>query len=109
MTRCSGSLLAEMVRRLVQALSPSRVYLFGSQAKDRADRESDIDLLVVVPDTEAHPRELARRGRRSLWGLRVAVDLVVCTESELEKWAHASCNLIHTAVENGRLLYGAGG
>ena len=42
---------------------------------------------------------------RSLWGMAVPVDLVVCTVSEMQKWSKASCNVIHTAVQKGRLLY----
>lgn len=109
MRECTADLLDEIVGRLVEELRPLRVYVFGSHAVGTPDRDSDVDLLVVVEDTATPTRDLARRGRRSLWGLRVPVDLVVCTVSEMEKWSHVSCNLIHTAVEKGRLLYVAGG
>jgi predicted nucleotidyltransferase len=104
MRECSEELLGEITRRLTEALRPSRVYLFGSQARGDADGDSDLDLLVVVPDTDTPPRELARLGRKSLWGMGVPVDIVVCTESELAKWSQVRCNIIHTAVEKGRLL-----
>ena len=103
----SGELLAEIVRRLTDVLHPLEIHLFGSQAGGSADRDSDIDLLVVVPETETPPRELARRGRRSLWGTRVPVDIVVCTASEKEKWSRVACNLIHTVSQKGRRLYAA--
>ena len=109
MKECPEDLLDEIVRRLVSALHPVRVYLFGSHASGTPDRDSDIDLLVVVPDTVPSGREVARAGRKSLWGLRVPVDLVVCTASEMQKWSRVSCNVIHTAVEKGRLLYASGG
>jgi len=105
MTECPEDLLDEIVRRLVNALHPMQVYLFGSHATGTPDQDSDIDLLVVVPDNVPASRDLARAGRKSLWGLRVPVDLIVCTASELHKWSQAHCNVIHTAVEKGRLLY----
>jgi len=105
MKECSEELLGEIMRRLVVALHPNRVYLFGSQARGDADGDSDMDLLVVVPDTDTAPRELARLGRKSLWGMGVPVDIIVCTESELAKWSQVRCNVIHTAVEKGRLLF----
>ena len=37
--------LAEVVRRLVAAYQPERVYLFGSVARGDADLDSDYDLL----------------------------------------------------------------
>jgi len=105
MGKFSQELLHEITRRVVAALQPSRVYLFGSQARGDVDGDSDVDLLVVVPDTDTPPRELARLGRRSLWGMGVPVDLVVCTDSDLAKWSAVRCNVIHTAVEKGRLLF----
>ena len=40
--------LNEAVRRLVAALQPERIYLFGSRARGDFDADSDWDLLVVV-------------------------------------------------------------
>jgi hypothetical protein len=35
--------LGEIVRRLVATLTPARIYLFGSRARDDADDDSDYD------------------------------------------------------------------
>ena len=47
--------IEQIVHRLVAALAPERIYLFGSQAREDAGPDSDYDLLVVVP-TSALPR-----------------------------------------------------
>ena len=39
-----------MTRRLVEFYRPARIYLFGSEARDEAGPDSDLDFLVVVPD-----------------------------------------------------------
>jgi predicted nucleotidyltransferase len=52
-------LLAEIVRRLVEAYQPERIYLFGSKARGDAGPDSDYDLMVVVPDSA--PPERRRR------------------------------------------------
>jgi predicted nucleotidyltransferase len=39
--------LTEAVERLVRAIDPERILLFGSFAKGQAGRRSDIDLIVV--------------------------------------------------------------
>ena len=41
--------LQEAVKRIVAAAKPSRVILFGSYARNRADRNSDLDIMVVKP------------------------------------------------------------
>jgi len=40
------SALQAVVNRLVKALQPFRIYLFGSRAEGRAHPDSDFDLLV---------------------------------------------------------------
>src|SRR5260370_14031 len=49
--------LAEVVRRLVAAYQPERVYLYGSVARGDAGPDSDYDLLVVVPDDAPAERQ----------------------------------------------------
>jgi predicted nucleotidyltransferase len=39
-----------IVRRLVDAYHPERVYLFGSVARGEAGKNSDYDFMVIVPD-----------------------------------------------------------
>ncbi len=108
MKEFSKELCDEIVNRLASTLHPVKIYLFGSCAYGTANQGSDIDLLVVVPDTQLSQRELARCGRRSLWGMRIPVDLIVCTASEMQKWSPINCNLIHTVVQKGQLIYEAG-
>ena len=60
----SNSVIETIVQRLVTALSPERIYLFGSQARGDAGPDSDYDFLVVVR-TSTLPRY-----RRDQEGLR---------------------------------------
>ena len=53
-------ILAEIVRRLVEAFHPERIYLFGSHARGEAGPDSDYDLLVVVPDSAPPERRSSR-------------------------------------------------
>lgn len=101
--------LDDIVDRLVKALDPVEIYLFGSNVGGSPDDHSDVDLLVVVDDAQASPRELARRGRRSLWGIGIPVDLLVCTTTEMGKWSQVPCNLIHTVAQEGQRVYAAAG
>ena len=105
MKELSAELINEITNRLTDALQPLKIYLFGSHACGDADRDSDIDLLVVVPDTDKSTREIARQGRVSLRGLMFPLDLIVCTHSQIQKWSDVKCTLIYTVIRKGRLIY----
>ena len=105
----SKDILDEIINRLIGALHPEAIYLFGSHVRGSADRDSDVDLLVVVDDSLESPRELARTGRRSLWGIGIPIDLIVCTSAEMDKWSKVHCNLIHTVTQEGQKVYAAAG
>lgn len=105
MRELDSDILAEITKRLMRSIEPEKVYLFGSYAADTADKYSDIDLLAVIADTQQPAREIARRGRASLRSLMFPVDLIVCTKSQMQKWADVKCTLIYTVIRKGKLIY----
>lgn len=98
-------LLAEIVRRLVEAYQPERIYLFGSKARGEEGPDSDYDLLVVVPD-DATPRQRdSKLAYETLWGVGTAADVIVWEKSRFERRKHVVCSLPATVLREGRLLY----
>jgi len=105
MKELSAELISEITKRLTDALHPLKIYLFGSHAADNADQGSDVDLLIVVPDTNQSRHDLALKGRANLRDFMIPMDLIVCTHSEIEKWQNVKCTLIYTVMRKGKLLY----
>ncbi len=105
MKEISTELLDEITKRLAESIHPERIYLFGSHATGIADDDSDVDLLIVVPDTNQSRHDLALKGRANMRDLIIPMDLVVCTHSEIEKWENVKCTLIYTVMRKGKLLY----
>jgi predicted nucleotidyltransferase len=101
-------LLDELVKRTVEAVHPLRIILFGSAARDAMGPDSDLDLLVVVPDG-AHRRRTAQAIYRSLAGLGFAKDVVVATESDLRQYGDNPSLVIYPALIQGKELYHATG
>jgi uncharacterized protein len=97
--------LAEIVRRLVEAYQPQRIYLFGSVARGKAGPDSDYDLLVVVADDAPPERKRSRLAYQVLWGTGVAADVLVCTRSYFEARRHLKASLPATILREGRLLH----
>ena len=99
--------LAEIVRRLVKAYEPERVYLFGSHARGDEWPNSDYDLLVIVPESADAERRRSRLAYIVLRGTGTAADVIVCTRSYFESRLHLRASLPATVVREGRLLYAA--
>jgi len=99
--------LREMVRRLVEAMQPERIYLFGSQARGDASDESDYDLLVIVREATQPRHKLARMAFRTLCGVGVSKDVVVLTLDEFERKKTVPASLPATVLREGNLLYAA--
>lgn len=98
--------IREITRRVVAALQPERVVLFGSYAWGQPDAQSDVDLYVIVPDRDEPSYRAARRAYRALRGVRVPVDLVVRSRGESERNAGVVSTLDHEALARGVPVYG---
>jgi predicted nucleotidyltransferase len=99
--------LAEVVRRLVEAYQPERIYLFGSVARGDSGADSDYDLLVVVPDNAQTERRRSRLAYEVLRGTGIAADVLVCTRSYFEDRRSLKASLPGTVLREGRLLHAA--
>lgn len=98
--------LPEIVRRLVESLQPSTIYLFGSVAAGRPGPDSDIDLLVVLPQSSlsfyqraavAYRRGAASACRWMFWSTRVRSSNRATLPVSFER----------TVCQRGRVLYAA--
>ena len=99
--------LSEIVRRLVAAYAPERIYLFGSIARGDSGPDSDYDLLVVVPDHAPPDRRDGGLAYRALWGVGAAVDAVICTSGWFHARTHLKASLPGTVLREGRLIHAA--
>jgi predicted nucleotidyltransferase len=99
-------LLDELVQRIVAAVHPRRIVLFGSAARGSMGAHSDLDVLVVMPDG-VHRRQTAQALHRALADLGVAKDLVVVTESDVREHGDNPSLVLFPALREGRELYRA--
>lgn len=97
-------LLDEVVRRIVDAVQPVRIVLFGSAVRGALGPHSDLDILVIMPDG-THRRRTAQCIYRSLFALGIPKDVVVVTESDVKDLGTNPSLVIRPALEEGRELY----
>ena len=98
--------LDELVRRIVDAVHPLRIIMFGSAARGEMTPDSDVDVLVVMPDS-THRRRTAQHLHGRMYGLDVSVDILVATETDLQRYGESLGMIYRTVLEEGRELYAA--
>ena len=99
-------LLQEITRRIVTSVEPRRVLLFGSAVRGNMTRDSDLDVLVVMR-ASAHRRQTAQKIYRNLHGTGIAVDIIVATEKDIERFGNSAGTILKSALQEGRVLYEA--
>jgi uncharacterized protein len=98
--------LDEIVRRIVDAVHPLRIILFGSAARGQTGPYSDFDLLVVMPDG-THRRHTAQGLHSHLGGIPTPVDILVTTPSLLERHRDNIGLIYRTVLLEGKEIYAA--
>ena len=97
--------LDDIIQRVVEVAQPEQVILFGSAARGDMGPNSDVDLLVVKDG--ANRRGLSARIRRNLYGIRAAVDVIVVTPDDLERFKDSHGLVIKPALREGTVVYEA--
>ena len=99
-------ILDEIRRRIVEAVSPQRIILFGSRARGEGRQDADYDL-VVVAESDAAPWETNARIQKAHADLRIRKDIVLYTPSDFERYSGWLSSVARRAAEEGRVLYEA--
>ncbi|MDA1190475.1 MAG: nucleotidyltransferase domain-containing protein [Candidatus Poribacteria bacterium] len=97
----------EMSQRIVAKFHPTRVLLFGAYARGDATANSDVELLVVMPD-ETDTRQTDLAIRRLLKGGSLPKNVVVTTPEELERRGKMFGSVLREALDEGVTLYSDG-
>jgi predicted nucleotidyltransferase len=97
--------LLRLIRdRVVQRFQPIRLILFGSRARGDARPDSDVDLLVVLPDAP-DKRAVAVEIRRALHDLPVGKDVIVTTPEEIAVRGDLVGSVLRPALREGKVIF----
>ena len=96
-------ILNDIIARIVDVVEPEKIILFGSAARGGADRHSDVDLLVIKEDGDS--LDLMARIYRRLYGVGAAVDAIVVSPEDVERYRDSHALVIKPALEHGTVVY----
>jgi predicted nucleotidyltransferase len=92
------------LQRIVTALrpwAPERIILFGSHARGDARPESDLDILVVLPDAQAVTRRTVVDMRLAIGQVAVDYDLLITSHADFEWRRHYVGTIEYPAAHEG--------
>jgi predicted nucleotidyltransferase len=99
-------LLSDIINRLVNEFRPENIFLFGSHVWGTPHKDSDLDLLVIITDSNYSPSKRSSIAYRCLRDIPYPLDILVKTRKEIEKFAQIPISLEHQILNKGRCLYG---
>ncbi|MGH9843787.1 MAG: nucleotidyltransferase domain-containing protein [Blastocatellia bacterium] len=99
--------IRKICRRIAEEIKPEKIILFGSHAYGRPTRESDLDLLVVMP-YEGSPLAQAVKIGRQL-NLMIPMDLLVRTREQVATRLAMDDFFMREILERGKVMYEAHG
>lgn len=99
------AILDDIIWRVVEAAQPERIILFGSAARGEMGPHSDVDLLIIRQG--GNSRRLMGQMYRRLHGVGAAVDAVMVSPGDVERYKDSHALVIKPALAEGRVVYDA--
>ena len=106
MARVIQEVLNAIIQRIVEVAQPDQIILFGSAAREEMGPHSDVDLLVVKGG-EFDQGRLLGDIYLNLHGVGQAVDILVVTPQQIERYRNTHCLVIAPALREGKEIYHA--
>ncbi|GJQ26404.1 MAG: hypothetical protein HBSAPP02_14360 [Phycisphaerae bacterium] len=104
--KLSDETLTIAVRRLVEALSPRAIYLFGSHARGVPRTGSDVDLMVLL-ESDCISGDDYRKAYAAVRPSGLPIELHFSTQERFNRYADVFGSFQHEIRQKGIRLYAA--
>ncbi|MEK6647574.1 MAG: nucleotidyltransferase domain-containing protein [Candidatus Firestonebacteria bacterium] len=96
--------IEEIKEKIIKAISPEKIILFGSYGRGKVTEDSDVDL-VVIWNSNLNPHKRNMKIRRLFPHRNFSLDVFVFTPEEEKKYKNIIGTILHTAFIEGKLIY----
>ncbi len=101
----TDEIIQEIKNHIVSVVHTEKIIIFSSYAYGIQTKDSDLNLLVILP-TEEPMHNMVLRMKKLLRDIRVPKDILVYTPQEVVKWKNVSSAFITSIIKNGKVIYG---
>jgi uncharacterized protein len=77
-----NKIIDEIRNRLVDLFKPTAIFIFGSYAWGTPGKDSDLDIAVIVGESDEKPYKSIQKGTLALWDIKIPIDLLVFTSKD---------------------------
>ena len=99
----SQNTLDNIIKRIVDVAHPEKIILFGSAASGTTTSNSDVDLLIIKDGADSLQLMAKIYGR--LHGVGAAVDAIVVSPHDVERYKDSHALVIKPALQHGTVVY----
>ncbi|WP_233504446.1 nucleotidyltransferase domain-containing protein [Methanoregula formicica] len=96
--------IQKIVEIVTRTADPDRIILFGSRARRNNKKQSDYDICVIKRGITLR-RDLAMQIYRNLYGVGVAVDVIVETPDAFDELKDNPFLIYHDIAHQGKVIY----
>ena len=93
-----------VVQAIAENFSPEKIILFGSYVTDNPDKDSNLDLLVIM-DSDLPRYERSVPMKMLFRPYPCAMDILVFTPGEVEYWNGTVNHIITEVFRTGKVVY----
>ena len=97
--------LDKILKKILEIITPEKIILFGSRAKDSNKEDSDYDILIVKSGIE-NKREISRKIYRNLLGTNASVDIIIEMPEIIDKYKDSVGYIYKNILQEGKIIYG---
>ena len=95
-----------VVQRIVEKMHPEKIVAFGSWAEGRAGKDSDVDLLVVMPLKKGESRRMkAGEIRGIVYDSPFPIDIIVHSPENIHRRIANGDYFLRNVLTHGRVLH----
>ncbi len=98
-------MLEDLTKQIVSTFHPKKIILFGSQAWGNPNKDSDIDLFIIMDSNEERPSKRAIEILNKCHPGDISLDLMVRTPEEIKNRINIGDPFIKQILEKGKIVY----
>jgi uncharacterized protein len=97
--------LDKIIKKIFEIITPDKIILFGSRAKNLNKEDSDYDILIIKSGIK-NKREISKRIYRNLLGTNASVDIIIEVPEVIDKYKDTVGYIYKNILQEGKIIYG---